>query len=318
MGTGRRVDGWRGGGLATAAAVALLGAVEPSAAGQARVMTDRPDRANSLDTVSPGMAQIETGLAFLRDPSGNQPVRRVKQEGSFRVGLLETVEFDLVGDLFIRERAEGQGTSGIGDTTLAAKWRLLDAEDSRPGLGLLPFVKLPTASRTKGLGSGRVDFGALLATGIDLPADLHVDVNAGLAGTGQEEAPGGFFLQKQANASFSWAATDWLTPFWEIFYESRDRPAGRPTLGTDFGFSVTVHRRVALDVAGEVGLAGAANDWAVRAGFTVLLGSFTESSASAAARRAPRRASAAALFDSPAGRTYPAGMASASVMGERP
>jgi hypothetical protein len=271
----------------------------------AQVVTDRPDRANGLDTVDPGMAQIETGLAFMRDPAGAQAVRRLKHEASLRLGVLETLEFDVVGDLFIRERVEGQGTSGIGDTTLAAKWRLLDAEDARPGLGLLPFVKLPTASRGKGLGTGRVDFGALLATGIGLPADLHVDVNAGLSGVGQQEIRGGLFLKKQASASFSWAANDWLTPFWEIFYESRDRPTGRHSLGTDFGVVATVHRRVALDLSGEVGLAGVANDWAVRAGFTLLLGTFVEDDPPRSARRQPggRAARTATPWDRGAGRT---------------
>ena len=314
----RRADGWRGGGLAAAAAVALLGAAGPAWAGQVRVMTDRPDRANSTDTIPPGMAQIESGIAFLRDASGERPVRRLKTETSLRLGLAEPFEVDLVTDGFVRERAEGGGTSGLGDTTLAAKWRLVDADGWRPALGLLPFVKLPTASASKGLGSGRVDFGGQVAAGQDLPLDLHVDVNVGLAGISLADRPGGLFLQKSVAASFSWTAADWVYPFWEVFYDSRERPTGRHSVGTDFGFVFTLHERVAVDVAGQVGLAGNAPDWGVRAGFTLLLGSLAEDAGASSARRSPGVRRASTAFDTGAGRAYHPRMTSIPGEGVRP
>ncbi len=314
----RPVGGWTRGGAAMVAAVAMLGAADVVAGGQVRVMTDRPDRANSMDTIPPGMAQIESGIAFLRDASGERPVRRSKTETSLRLGVAEPFEVDLVTDGFVRERAEGGGTSGLGDTTLAAKWRLLDADGWRPALGLLPFVKLPTASASKGLGSGRVDFGGQGAAGQDLPLDLHVDVNVGLAGISLAERPGGLFLQKSAAASFSWTAMDWVYPFWEVFYDSRERPAGRHSVGTDFGLVFTLHDRVAVDVAGQVGLAGNAPDWAVRAGFTLLLGSLAEGTGASSARRSPAARRAATAFDTGAGRAYYPGMVSISGEGVRP
>lgn len=308
----------RGGRALVLAAAALLAAAGPAATGQVRVMTDRPDRANSVDTIPPGMAQIESGIAFLRDASAERPVRRLKTETSLRLGLAEPVELDLVTDGFVRERAEGGGTSGLGDTTLAAKWRLLDADGWRPALGLLPFVKLPTASAGKGLGSGRVDFGGIGAAGQDLPLDLHVDLNVGLAAISLGDQPGGLFLQKTVAASFSWTGADLFFPFWEIFYDSRDRPAGRHSVGTDFGLVFTLHERVAVDVAGQVGLAGNAPDWAVRAGFTLLLGSLPASDTSSTARRSPRATPAAAAFDTASGRAYHRAMSSTSGLGPRP
>lgn len=294
---------------ATAAAVALLGAADPSDGGQLRVMTDRPDRANSVDTIWPGMAQIESGITFLRDAAGDRPVRRLKTETALRVGLAETLEADVLTDGFVWERSEGGGASGMGDTTLAAKWRLLDAEGWRPGLGLLPFVKLPTASAGKGLGSGRVDFGGQGAAGQDLPLDLHVDVNVGMAAISLAERPGGLFLQRSVAASFSWVGVDRFFPFWEVFYDSRDRPAGRHSVGTDFGLVFTLHDRVAVDVAGQVGLAGNAPDWSVRAGFTLLFGALTDTGAPGAARRAPRAAAEGAAVDRQPEGTYHSGVA---------
>ncbi len=204
--------GWGRGAAAALGAAVAVGVGGPAGAGEVRVVPDRPDHAQSLETVPPGLAQVEGGVAYLRDASGERPARIFSVQGNFRLGLAEGVEISVSSDLFVRERSEGQGTSGQGDTVLAGKWRLVDDEGWRPALGVLPFVKFPTASRSKGLGSGRVDLGGLLAATKELPTDLHVDFNFGLAAVSLAEAPGGLFLQKTAAASFSWAPTDGSPP----------------------------------------------------------------------------------------------------------
>lgn len=250
----------------------VLCATMPALAAEVRVMTDRPDHATSLYTIYPGLAQVETGVSFLRNTSGDSPVRRFAAEGVVRVGLTETTEVSVGGEFLIRERSDGQTTTGFGDMSLAGKWRIVEDEGWRPALGVLPFIKFPTASRTKRLGSGRVDFGAILAAGKDLPGDLHVDVNVGLGAVDLPEDPGGLFFRKTVAASFSWTLTDKISPFWEIFYESRDRPDGHHNEGTDFGVIVTLNRRLALDLGVELGIGGANPDWVLRTGFSVLLG----------------------------------------------
>lgn len=280
--------------MAAALAAAATWGQGAAQAGEVRVMPDRPDLTDSPETVPRGLAQLETGVTFLRDAAGDRPVRRLTTGGLLRLGVAETLEFRLGADLFVRERGEGTGTSGVGDTTVGAKWHLADDEGWRPALAVLPFVKLPTASRGKGLGSGRVDFGGVLALGKDLPADWHVDLNFGLTAVSLSEAPGGLFLQKVATGSFSWALTDRVAPYWEIFYVSRDSPTAQQSVGTDFGVVVTVHRRVAIDVAAGFRLAGASPDWVVTGGLTVLLGTLPVGDAGSAGRRAPPRATALA------------------------
>lgn len=271
---------------AALAAVAMWGQGE-ARAGELRVMPDRPDLTDSPETVPRGLAQLETGVTFLRDAAGDRPVRRLTAGGLLRLGVAETLEVRVGGDLFVRERGDGTGTSGMGDTTLGAKWHVVDDQGWRPAVALLPSVKLPTASRGKGLGSGRVDFGGILALGKDLPADWHVDLNFGLTAVSLSEEPGGLFLQKVATGSFSWALTDRVAPYWEIFYVSRDSPTGRHSVGTDFGVVVTVHPRVAIDVAGGFRLAGASPDWVVSGGLTVLLGPLPDGGNHSEPRRAP-------------------------------
>jgi len=238
---------------------------------EAQVNPNRPTRAITAESVPAGMAQIEVGMPYQRDASGDRPVRRLAPNALLRFGLFENLEAS-AGTFFLRERSEGQGTSGLGDTTLAAKWHFLDDEAWRPALAVQPFVKLPTASRGKSLGSGRADFGATLAAGKGLPGNLTILPNLTLVGVSQSDGSSGLFLQRVVAFPIFWGVTDRLTAFWEIFYQSRDRPAGRHGVGTDFGLALLLHRRVMADVAGEFRLAGATPDWVVRGGLSVLLG----------------------------------------------
>lgn len=66
--------------------------------------------------------------------------------------------------------------------------------------------------------------------------------------------------------------TDRLSVYGELFFRTREARGGRNALGGDAGVVFLLTRRVALDAAVEVGLLGDGNDWAVRAGISVLLG----------------------------------------------
>ena len=231
---------------------------------------------SGTDTVPPGLVQVEADAVFLRDASGERPVRRFLVSPSLRLGLAQNLDLFAGGDLFVRERGEGGGNSGLGDTTLQLTWRLADDEGWRPSLGLVPFVKIPTASGSKGLGSGRVDFGGIVAAGKDLPWGFHVDGNLGLTGVSLTESPGGLFLQRTAGAAVSWAPTERIVPYWEIFYASRDSPAALHSVGTDVGVSLGLHRRVRWEVSVGLGLSGANPDWTLFSGLTFLLGPLPE------------------------------------------
>jgi hypothetical protein len=255
------------------------------------VSTDRPDFTNSTATVPSGLFQIETGVAVSRQPqvildqATGRTVRaksdRLAIEATVRWGILPWAELRLDGQPFIRERSsDGDVSSGQGDVTVSGKVRFLDEQDRRwwPSLGLIPFVKIPIASSTKRLGTGLADFGATLLASKNLPWDLHADLNVGLAGLGVAGDPGGMMFRNTASLSIGRPLPlKGLETFWEIFYSSRDAPAARHIVGTNVGLIYTIHPRVALDASVEIGLGGDANDYAVRGGITVLLGSLPES-----------------------------------------
>jgi outer membrane putative beta-barrel porin/alpha-amylase len=238
------------------------------AAEEAAVAPDRPSVTNSAQTVPPGAIQIETGVEYARtSQAGAAAERRLTWQGTLRLGLTERLEARLEGEPVVRVRGSEDET-GAGDLVLGLKYRFQDqAEGSRwPSLGLEPFVKVPTAPRP--IGSGRTDFGIVGLASWDLPWNLNLDVNAGLAAVGQSQ-PNGYLIQGLASASLGLQITGRLSGYVEVFFASRGERDGRHNLGFDTGLSFLLTRLVALDAAVETSLTGRGPDYAVRAGVSV-------------------------------------------------
>lgn len=77
---------------------------------------------------------------------------------SFGYGYNNTVELDLcLAAASIRSSGSSRVT-GLGDTTAGAKWRFQEETANRPQIAVTGQIKFPTASRSKGLGTGRFDY----------------------------------------------------------------------------------------------------------------------------------------------------------------
>lgn len=231
----------------------------------------RPNVSSSVSTVPAGMGQVEAGAEWARTRVAASPdTRRLALQTTLRAGLTERLEARLEGEPVVRLR-DPESETDVGDVEVGIKYRFLDAREGSPlpGLGVLPFVKLPTAQEP--IGSGQPDFGMRGLASVALPADLSLDVNAGLALVGQSR-PSGYLLQALLSASLTRAFFERLAVFGEVFYESRDERRGRDVVGVDAGLIWLVTRRLALDVAVGTSLAGDLPDRVVRAGLTVRFG----------------------------------------------
>jgi hypothetical protein len=255
-----------------AAGVALVLVVASSAFGNDddAIDPDRPEVSSNATTVRPGRVQLESGLLFERTRRAGEPTeRRLSAEAMLRVGLTERLEARVGGEPIVRLRGAEDATD-VGDFILSAKWRFLDAGDSPwPALALNPLVKLPTASEP--IGSGKADGGAILIASFDLPAQLALDTNVGLAAIGQTR-PSGYLLQALVSASLSREIVRRVTAFGEIFYASRDERDGRDQVGLDAGVIWKIHPTFAVDVAVGTSLVGQLPDVFVRAGGSVRFG----------------------------------------------
>ena len=254
--------------LAVAFALAPLVAC---AADEADIQPDRSGVSTSTNVVGAGAVQLETGLSYGQERRGGAPLqKRFSAEAAVRVGLTSDLEVGFTSEPFVRLRGDVDDT-GHGDFILNGKWRIFDAPDGSPwpDLAVLPFVTLPVTEPP--FGSGKTDFGAILLASFDLPWQLSLDLNAGLAAIGQRR-PSGYLLQAIVAAGLSRDLGRAVTLFTDLLYTSREERAARDTVILDVGIIYRPTRNVALDAVAVTSLAGQAPDWTMRAGLSVRFG----------------------------------------------
>jgi hypothetical protein len=123
------------------------------------IIPARPTVSNPAEFQRPGVLQLEYGLnANWRAPSG---VSALDTPLALRLALSRRLLFEFDGDSPNSQAAAGVRTTGAGDTQLGVQAVLEHEAASRPGVALAYYVKLPTASAARGLGTGRVDHNLL-------------------------------------------------------------------------------------------------------------------------------------------------------------
>jgi len=257
-------------GLIALCAILALGA-SVAAAEEDLISTDRPSVSTSTVTVPPGALQIESGVEYTRSRlSHGQNERQFLVDVLLRTGITSRLEARLDMNPLVWLK-DADTNIGFGDLTLSVKYRVFDSPERSwwPSLGVLPFVKPPTARSP--IGSERVDFGCTALATFELPWQLSLDANVGLAGLGQ--SPGAaFLLQETVSASLTRQLTDRWAMYGELFYASPSERGSRDVVGFDTGVQFLVLPRVVLDMAAQVARGTPGPDFAIRAGLSVRFG----------------------------------------------
>jgi hypothetical protein len=123
------------------------------------IVPARPTVSNPAEFQRPGVLQLEYGFDGNWHEPGGDSQQRAPLALRFAVSRRLLLELD--SDLPISQTADGLRTTGAGDTQLGVQLVLQHEAASRPGVALAYYVKLPTASAAKGLGTGRVDHNLL-------------------------------------------------------------------------------------------------------------------------------------------------------------
>jgi Putative MetA-pathway of phenol degradation len=211
--------------FATAAALVLLIAAPLRAqdkdADPRAVQPERPTVATHAHTVAPGYVEIETGVQGDHDGKGQ---RAWSVPTVTKIGLTSHMQLNLSTPAF----ASGAGqSSGIGDVSVGVKWRLLDEHAVLGDFALLPAIKFPTGSMTKGTGSGTVDVGVTAIASYDIRG-VAMDLNAAYTRIGAEgsSAPSSAALW---TASFGFPVSGRLSWVAELFGQPTIDGSGAPS-----------------------------------------------------------------------------------------
>lgn len=230
---------------------------------------NRPGVANPAEATQKGVLEIEYGWdrAF-RSQNFKTYTDAV---GFIRFGLTEEIELHLGMVNYISQLSQDREghRSGIGDTFPGFKYRLLKESESWPTLSFAYDVKIPTASRKKGLGSGRVDHNLTFLASKNV-FGLDWDFNYVLGWIGKER-------KKSFDDSHIWALAFSRSLFGplgisgEVYGGPR---VNRQTAGfasTDWALIYMLTPRVVFDAGVDIGLTSSARDITYFAGVTIAL-----------------------------------------------
>jgi hypothetical protein len=264
--------------------------VQPTGATPQPIDPDRPDVTNGTHIVDTGLLQVEFGGVFSRS---NSAVQNLGTPVTFRFGATDWLELRFGGDGFLQSTDLTGRQEGMGNTQLGAKLRLWSDPGGLPVVSILPTINMPTASATKGLGSGESDFTLAFLTGADLLTHAHADVNygIGLIGTGPNLPR---FTQHLVSVSASVEIPGPFTPYVESFWISRQDVNGGPIVAIDSGGIYQISPRYAFDGGVQAGLTADAPAFSAFAGFSAIIGNITgEHGVHARQRQSARRRAAA-------------------------
>jgi hypothetical protein len=119
------------------------------------IVPSRPTVSNPAEFQRPGVLQLEFGYSANFRAPGVSTEQDLPLALRFAISRRLLFEFD--GDSPISQTVAGVKTTGVGDTQLGIQVVLQHEKESRPGVSFAYYVKLPTASSAKGLGTGRLD-----------------------------------------------------------------------------------------------------------------------------------------------------------------
>jgi hypothetical protein len=227
------------------------------------ICTDRPTKANAICTVPVGKWQLESSAAGWSRIATDGVETEVLTLGSsvLKFGLSERSDLQLGFTPFVRSETRAGGikhtSSGVGDVTVRYK-RRLTADDVPVQLGLIPFVKLPTADRD--IGNGKVEGG--LAVPVSIAAGGAVTVVLGPELDLLADTDGGGYHVALVNlVNVSGPLAPGLTLVGELWTMTNFDPADTVTLASaDAAIAYAASPALQLDIGANLGLTGPTAD----------------------------------------------------------
>jgi hypothetical protein len=234
--------------------------------------TDRPDKTESPYTVDAGHFQIESDVGVFdhdHDTGGGADVRG--ETWSFatlnlKAGLCNFSDLQLVLNPYVRAKSEDFGpgggvtrADGFGDLVARLKVNLWGNDGGACAGALMPFAKIPTASR--GLGNDAVEGGLIIPVGVDIGGGFSLgamtEVDWAKDGAGSDYHPE--LINSITLGRNIFGDLNGYVEFWS--WASSENGA-TPWMGTvDLGLTYGLTENIQLDAGINIGVTKSAPDW---------------------------------------------------------
>ncbi len=233
------------------------------------IVPSRPTVSNPAEFQRPGVLQLEFGFNSNFHAPGDSSQEDFPLALRFAASRRILLELDL--DSPLSQEVMGVRTTGAGDTQLGIQAVVQHEKETRPGIAVAYYIKLPSASETKGLGTGRIDhnFIGFISKKI---GGTTVDFNAVYLLAGRTTGSG-----HASSAQAALAASRDVTKRWGLqgeisgFSRNDAQPGAMFTLGAA---TYQVNRRLVLDGGVRAGLTHDAPRVGLFAGMTVGVADF--------------------------------------------
>lgn len=228
----------------------------------------RPGDANPAEFQRPGVLQIEYGF----DAGFRSKEARSEQAGSLtlRYSPFERVLVELDVDTVVSQVDRmGVRETSVGDTSLGVQFLGLRDTKSHPAVAFAYFAKLPTASRTKGLGSGRTDHRIVILVSKNV-RKYDVDINIAYLNAGREGS-----TKRDSGIGMALAISRELGKRFGVIGELSGQTLDDSQAKGIFALSAItykVNRRLQLDTGMRFGLDPNSSRVGLFAGFSVAVG----------------------------------------------
>jgi len=254
----------------------------PAATEPPFIVPARPTFSNPAEFQKPGVLQLESGYNANFHAFGVSNEQDTPIAIRFAVSSRVLVEADI--DAVISQRAPNERrVTGFGDCQFGIQTVLFHEHETSPGFALAYYIKAPTASESKGLGTGKVDhnFIGLVSKTID---KTTLDFNAIYLVAGRTSGKG-----HASSGQGAFAVSEALTKRFGVQGEISGFSRNDEQLGAMVGLAVTTYQvseRLVLDAGVRFGLTHGAPSSGFVAGMTVGISDLLQKEALAAGKAA--------------------------------
>jgi hypothetical protein len=233
---------------------------------------DRPDVTESAYTVDAGHYQLEMDFVNFTYGKTDGTTTKAWDMGDFnlKVGVLNTVDFQMVYDNYLNVRMEdssGKSTtqSGFGDLTTRLKVNLWGDDGGKTAFALLPYVTFPTS--TDHLENNEVEGGVIFPLAVSLPHDFDLSMETGVS-VMENDDNDGYHEEFIVSASLDHQIIGNLSGFVEFASNFTTESHSSWVATVDTGLEYLVTKNIQLDLDCYFGVTHAAPDFNPFAGIT--------------------------------------------------
>ena len=224
----------------------------------------RPLTTDDVGITELGKFALELGFDFKRQDNHD---RVYNPSWTLTYGLLERMEVGVGGGYLFFQPKKGENENGFADTQLKVKYRLTNEKPWIPSFGVKGTLKIPTASESKGLGSGDADFNIEAIATKNFGKHLVISLNLGYTFNGEVHVDNDLTYGISATFALSdkWALLGEVFGSHKLNGNSKDRP-----LSGFIGTNYMITKDITWDAGIELGMNKAAPDYRVTTGLTIL------------------------------------------------